>query len=310
MKTLTVATRASDLAIFQTNTVIAKLLKIAPNLKIKIAEVTTSGDSDTRTALWNLKNTGFFTSQLEDALLEGSADLAVHSFKDMPTKENLLLQITAAFDRNYPADCLVARKKIKSLDELPANACVGTSSLRRASQLLFKRADLKILPIRGNIQTRLTKLDQGQYDAVIIASAALERLCMTDSISITFSPDDFIPAPAQGAIAVQTRSDDNETNQLVSQIDDIQTRIICLAERQILKITKCGCHAPVGAFAKIRENDIIIDAFIADCHAEIMIRKQITGPIDQHLILAEKLANEILNAGGRKILDDLESDNN
>ena len=196
---LTVATRRGELAIAQTRTVIAALKAGHPEIEIRIREITSAGDRDRKTALWDLKDTGFFTSQLEEALLAGEADLAVHSFKDLPTARATGLAVPAICDRKWPEDCLLAKRPIGSLDDLPKSARVGTSSLRRAAQLRHLRPDLELVPLRGNVQTRINKLQTTDLDAIILARAGLERLGLTDAISLVFDPKEFIPAPAQGA---------------------------------------------------------------------------------------------------------------
>ena len=306
MKSLTVATRGGALAIAQTEHVIATLKKIHPGLKIRIREITTTGDKDRRTALWALKETGFFTSQVEDALTSHEADFAVHSFKDLPTAQREGLAIGAVFDRNFVEDCLVAALPVESIDQLPAGAKIGTSSLRRAAQLRHLRDDLEPTPIRGNVHTRLRKLDTNEFDAILLARAGLERLGLADKISFIFDPGVFIPAPAQGALGIQTRADDDETNEIIAAIDDDNARITTAAERKILTTMQCGCHAPVGAYAEIDDGDIHIRAFISDLQGKNFISREVTGPAKDVENLAENLATELLNAGGREILESLE----
>jgi len=302
MKVLTVATRPGRLAIAQTRIVISALEREYPDIQIKIRKVTSTGDRDRRTALWNLKSTGFFTSQVEDALLAGEADFAVHSFKDLPTAQREGLTIGAVFDRNFVEDCLVSASPVESIEQLPEGAKIGTSSLRRAAQLKHLRADLQPTPIRGNVQTRLRKLDEGQFDAIILARAGLERLGLGRRISLAFDPTLFIPAAAQGALAVQTRSGDKQLRKQVSAIDDEKARTITSAERQVLTTMQCGCHAPVGAFAKIVGDDIEICAFISDLQGINFIKQDVTGPVAKANQLAEQLAHKLLKAGGKKIL--------
>lgn len=306
MKSLTVATRAGALAIAQSEYVIATLKRIHPGLEINIKEITTTGDKDRRTALWTLKETGFFTSQVEDALTAHHADFAVHSFKDLPTAQRKGLTIGAVFDRNFVEDCLVAKEPVDSIDHLPANAKVGTSSLRRIAQLKHLRADLEPLPIRGNVHTRLRKLDTDEFDAVLLARAGLERLGLADRISFIFDPAVFIPAPAQGALGIQTRANDTETNEIIAAIDDKNARITTAAERKILTTMQCGCHAPVGAYAEVIASDIRIRAFISDLEGRNFISREVTGPADDAENLAENIAKELLKAGGKEILDSLE----
>lgn len=306
MKSLTVATRGGALAIAQTEHVIATLKTIHPGLEIKISQITTTGDKDRRTALWTLKETGFFTSQVEDALTAHEADFAVHSFKDLPTAQREGLIIGAVFDRNFVEDCLVAKEPIGSIDQLPANAKIGTSSLRRIAQLKHLRADLEAMPIRGNVHTRLRKLDDGQFDAILLARAGLQRLSLADKISFIFEPAIFIPAPAQGALGIQTRADDAETNEIIAAIDDKNARTTTTAERKILTTMQCGCHAPVGAYAEVAGDDINIRAFISDLEGKNFIDREISGPAENAETLAENIAKELLEAGGKEILKSLE----
>ena len=306
MDVLTVATRGGALAVAQTRIVIAALEKIYPDIRIKVRTITTKGDRDRYTALWDLKTTGFFTSQLEDALLAEEADFAVHSFKDLPTSQREGLAIAAVCDRQFPEDCLLAAGSIGSIRLLPESAKIGTSSLRRAAQLVHLRNDLKPTPLRGNVPTRIRNLDTGKVDAIILARAGVERLGLAEKISFSFDPEQFIPAPAQGALAVQTRADDIEMNKLLKVIDDEKARLITLAERQILVTMQCGCHAPVGAFAKITGRDMEIHAFISNVDGSNFIKRRITGPAEKAVALAEQLAKDLLAAGGRQILDSLE----
>jgi hydroxymethylbilane synthase len=303
MNVFTVATRGTELAIAQTQVIISALKKIHPDIQIKIKKITTKGDRDKRTALWNLKSTAFFTSQVENALLSGQADFAVHSFKDLPTLLRKGLIITAVCDRKFPEDCLLANGAIDSIKQLPQSAKIGTSSLRRAAQIKHLRVDLEPVPIRGNVPTRIKLLEQGKFDAVILARAGIERLGLSKKISLSFDPRKFIPAPAQGALAVQTRTDDQTITKLIAAIDDKNLRTITFAERRILITMECGCHAPVGAFAEISGNNMKIHAFISDLEAKNFISRYITADADR---LTEKIANDLLDAGGREILEKLE----
>ncbi|MBW8040703.1 MAG: hydroxymethylbilane synthase [Planctomycetes bacterium] len=306
MKTLTCATRGGELAIAQTQTVCSMLKKIHPGLQIDIKTITTTGDQDRRTALWTLKDTGFFTSQLEDALLAQQADFAVHSFKDLPTEYQKGLTIAAVCRRQFPQDSVIAAGPVTSIDQLPSDAKIGTSSLRRAAQLRYLRPDLHPADIRGNVLTRIKRLEEGKFDAIVLARAGLERLNLSDKISFCFDPAQFIPAPAQGALAIQTRADDTDTCNLIAAIDDQDNRTTTSAERRILTTMHCGCHAPVGAYAQIDGNEIEITAFISNVDGTNFIRRQITGPAVDAETLAEKIANDLLTAGGKKILASLE----
>jgi len=306
MKVLTVATRRGELALAQTRLVIAALKASHPEIEVHVREITSTGDRDRKTALWDLKDTGFFTSQLEEALLARDADLAVHSFKDLPTHEREGLAVTAICDRRWPEDCLLAKQSVRSLEDLPKSARVGTSSLRRAAQLRHLRPDLELVPLRGNVQTRINKLQTTDLDAIILARAGLERLGLADAVSIVFDPKQFIPAPAQGALAIQTRRDDDWTVGIVRSIDDPLSRATALAERQVLATMQCGCHAPVGAYAERHGETIEVNAFISDVDGRQMIRRQAEGPLSQAVQVGERVALDLLRAGGRQILDDLE----
>lgn len=307
-RVLTVATRRGDLALVQTQSVIAAIHSRCPDVEVRIREVTSEGDRDRQTVLWQLKDTGFFTSRLEDVLLAGEADFAVHSFKDLPTRWREGLIVAAVCQRRYPEDCLLARKKIGSLDELEAGARVGTSSLRRAAQLRHLRPDLELVPVRGNVPTRLRKLRDADLDAIVLARAGLERLGLTDAISFVFDPHRFLPAPAQGALAVQTRRGDALIDGIIAMIDDADARAATDAEREVLASMKCGCHAPVGAYAEVTGDQIVLEAFVADASGRRLLRSRMVGSTADPHELGRKVARDLLDAGGRQILDDLEKD--
>ena len=307
MDVLTAATRGGDLAITQTRIIISALKKTHPDIQIKVRKITTKGDRDKLTALWDLKSSGFFTSQVEDALLAGEADFAVHSFKDLPTQQRKGLAITAVCERTFAEDCLIANDAVGSIRQLRQSAKIGTSSLRRAAQIRHLRADLKPAPIRGNVPTRIKLLQEGKFDAIILARAGIERLGLGGKISLCFDPEQFIPAPAQGALAVQTRTDDSTATELIAAIDNEKLRTITFAERRVLVTMQCGCHAPIGAFAKITGENMEICAFISDLEGKNFISRRLTGPAADTDNLAEKIANELLNAGGREILEKLVS---
>ncbi len=302
MENLIAATRAGVLAVSQTKSVIAMLNKIRPDLTIEIKTITTSGDSDRRTALWNLKDTGFFTSQIEDALLAKEADFAVHSFKDIPTQYREGLKITAVCDRNFVEDCLISNLNVSSIEQLPNGAKIGTSSMRRAAQIKHLRDDLQVIPIRGNVKTRIRKLDNDDYDAIILARAGLERLGLGEKISFIFNPAEFIPAPAQGALAIQTKSNDNKTNEIIATINNKNAQTETAAERKILSVLECGCHAPVGTYAKISDGQIKIHAFISNPDGTNYISRTKEGLAVNAEKIAGNLALELLSSGGKEIL--------
>jgi hydroxymethylbilane synthase len=301
-RSLTIATRGGALALAQTQIVIAALQERWPNLDCRLKVITTQGDRDQHTALWdlrgNLQAEGFFTSQLEEALVAGQADIAVHSLKDLPTRQAQVLRIAAVYDREYPEDCLVAAGGIKALTDLAKAARVGTSSLRRAAQVRHPRPDLQIVPIRGNVETRLSKLDAGQVEGLIMARAGLERLGLAGRISAVLDPRQFIPAAAQGALAVQVRAEDRDTVELVTAIDQPETRMVTETERQVLISTDCGCHAPVGAFAEMEGDAVHLHAFMADTEGRHLVHRQISGPAEQAMVLAQRVAADLVQAVG------------
>lgn len=300
-KSLTIATRTGSLALVQTQIVVSAIKKLFPALStveepaldIRIKKIASQGDKDRRTTLWELKETGFFTSIIEDALLANQADVAVHSFKDLPTAIRDGLTIEAVLERKFPEDCLVTASLIKSLDELPKEAIVGTSSLRRTVQLKRLRNDLKCVPIRGNVPTRLKKLEQGDFDAIVLARAGLERLGLADKISIIFDPTKFIPSPAQGALAVEIRADDTKTKEIISKLDDKDTRITTTAERQVFSALGCGCHAPAGVFAQLSGDKITISACLSDPDGSNFREHSLSGLIADSSKLAKSIADKL-----------------
>ena len=303
---LTVATRGGALALAQTRIVIDALRARHGDLDIQIKEVTSEGDRDRDTVLWNLKERGFFTSKLEEMLLDGQADFAVHSYKDLPTKSSPLLTVAAVCDRQFPEDCLIAKESFRSLNELPREARIGTASLRRTAQLRYMRPDIEVVPIRGNVQTRIDKLDAGDLDGIILARAGLERLKLAGRITLTFDPRIFICAPAQGALAVQARTGDEAVQEIISTIDDPLARAVTDAEREVLVKMQCGCHAPVGAYAVCTGTEILVDAFVSDAGGERLLATQATGPRSDAVAVGASAAIKLLDAGGRRILDELE----
>jgi hydroxymethylbilane synthase len=276
-----------------------------PSVEIEIVNISTSGDQDRSSPLWKLEGTGFFTTQIENALLENKADFAVHSFKDLPTCLGAGLKIAAVCDRKFVEDVLVSKIKISSINELETGARVGTSSLRRIAQVRGLRPDVETVTIRGNIQTRINKVLDGELDAIVIARAGLERLGCADSISFVFDPDIFVPAPAQGALAIECREDDIETAGLLECIDDKTSRITSMTERQFLSVMEGGCHAPVGAIAAIEGEALKLTGFISDLDGKSSIKMVESGTVNDWQGFATRLGEKMLIAGGRKILEEL-----
>jgi hydroxymethylbilane synthase len=307
MKSIRIASRESKLALAQSEQIRDMLLNLSSDLEITIVKVSTRGDRDKSDFLHKLESVGFFTSEVENAILDGRADMAVHSLKDLPTSYRVGLMVAAIPQRQSPADALVASAPVTSIEDLPAGTTVGTSSLRRIAQLRHIRDDLECVPLRGNIETRVSKVTSGKVDAIIVACAGLNRLGLADKISAILPLEEFLPAPGQGALAVQIREDDSELAELVSQIDDRDSRITAEAEREVLKAMHGGCSIPLGAYAKISGDTITIDAMISDIKGKTHIRKSKTTSLEQAKTCAGELTQELLDAGGKDILGQIRS---
>ena len=251
---------------------------------------------------------GFFTSEVEQVLIEGTADLAVHSFKDLPTAMSPELAIAAVPKREQVADALVTSKGVSTIQDLPAGSSIGTSSLRRIAQIKQIRNDLDCRPLRGNVETRVGKVESGELDAIIVAAAGLNRLGLKDRISGILPPQDFLPAPAQGALAVQIRRGENELMEIVGQLDDRNSRISAQAERTILSEMGGGCSLPLGTYTQIDSGEISIDAVIMDEQGTKSIKRSITGKLEHADQTARALTQAILEAGGDRILEEIHKD--
>ncbi len=304
MTVMRIATRGSALALAQTKLVARMLEDKHPGLHTELVIVSTRGDQDVEQPLWKMEGVGFFTTQLERALLDGRADVAVHSYKDLPTADTAGLMIAAVPVRENPADCVVSRLKIGSFMQIAPSAFVGTSSLRRQAQLLRLRPDLTIKPIRGNVNTRLRKMDEGQYDLLIMAAAGLLRLGLQERIAFMLEPDRFLPAPAQGALAVQVRADDAATRMVVEAIDDRQTRTLVEAERIVLRRLHPGCHAPVGVYARRVGQRIVMSAFASRPDGTDELRCQVEGDFAAAQAVAEGLSEKMISGGAIEILEE------
>ena len=310
MRHVRIASRASKLALVQAEYIRGLLQKLSHDVEFSIEEVSTKGDRNKSDFLYKSESIGFFTCEVENSILDGRADIAVHSLKDLPTKIASGLAVIAIPKRENPCDALIASDGIASIEDLPAGATVGTSSLRRIAQLKHQRGDLKCVPLRGNVETRIGKVLTGQIDAAIVACAGLNRLGMAGSISAILSSDVFIPAPAQGALAVQIRADDSNLAELVRRLDDETTRIAVEAERTVLAAMHGGCSIPLGVYAQISDDIITINAMISDIEGKDHVKRSKTNPLNNAKACAEELAQEMLNAGGREILDELRDSRN
>jgi len=307
MNRIRIASRASKLALAQANIVKESLENLSGSVKIAIVKVSTKGDRDKSDFLYKARGVGFFTSEVEKAILDGRADLAVHSLKDLPVAGTPALVIAAVPKRQSPADALVASGQATSIAELPAGATVGTSSPRRIAQLRHLRDDLKCVPLRGNVETRVGKVTMGRLDAIIVANAGLIRLGLAEKASVILQPEEFVTAPGQGALAVHVRPEDTELIKLVSQLDDEPSRIATQAERSVLAAMHGGCSIPLGVYARIIDNHLLIDVVIADINGKNLVRRSTSSPVTEWNRAANKLAEELLQAGGKEIIDQIKN---
>lgn len=294
---LTIGSRGSQLALWQARWIQARVQSFGIETRLEI--IHTTGDKITDVALSKVGTKGLFTKEIEEALLNGSIDLAVHSLKDMPTELPDDLTLAAIPEREDPRDALIGR----SMATLGQGARVGTSSLRRAAQLRAVRPDLSIENIRGNLDTRLRKLDEGQYDAIVLASAGLRRLGWENRITELIDPEVMCPAVGQGALAVETRDDGGEAQQLCKRLEHDATRIAVTAERAVLAALGGGCQVPIGAYATVDGDTVHLRAIIVSPDGTQIIRKQADGPAHQGAAMGRALGQQLLAEGGREILE-------
>ena len=298
---LTIGTRQSLLALWQSNHIAALLRKEYSECEVVLKKIVTKGDRILDVPLAQIGGKGLFTKEIEEDLLDGTVDLAVHSLKDMPTVLPEGLCLTAITERANVGDAFVSNK-YGSFEELPLGAVVGTSSLRRKAQLLAKRPDLEIRDLRGNVDTRLRKLDEGLYDAIILAAAGLERLGHGDRISSLIPADVCLPAVGQGALAIEARTEDKEVREMLSFLNDLNTKQATDAERAFLGLLEGGCQVPIGVHADIEGENIRIEAIIAALDGSTILRDTINGKADDAVSLGQQLGKKMLAAGGQEIL--------
>ena len=298
---LKIGTRQSLLALWQSNHIAACLRKQYPECEVVLKKIVTKGDRILDVPLAQIGGKGLFTKEIEEDLLSGEVDLAVHSLKDMPTVLPEGLCLTAITERANVGDAFVSND-YACFEELPLGAVVGTSSLRRKAQLLAARPDLTIRDLRGNVDTRLRKLDEGLYDAVILAAAGLERLGHGDRIKAIIPSDVCLPAVGQGALAIECRADDAEVRQMLDFLNDQPTVYATAAERAFLGLLEGGCQVPIGVHADVDGEQIKIEAIIAALDGSTVLRDTIKGAAVDAVALGQKLGKKMLANGGQKIL--------
>ena len=309
MKEIIIGSRGSKLALWQSEWVKARLEALEPGVSVRIEIIKTMGDVRLDVPLSTIGGQGAFTKELEVALLDGRVDVAVHSLKDLPTVTPGGLAITATPVREDPRDALVLRAGAvsdgASLGNLAPGAVVGTSSLRRIAQLKHLRPDVQIKDLRGNVDTRLRKLDSGEYDALILASAGLRRLGFGERISAAIEPAEMLPAVSQGALGIETRADDAETNALVARLDDRRTRSAVLAERALLRSLGGGCQVPIAAHATVEGNRLKLHGLVATLDGSEVLRGSLEGEASDAAGLGERLAAHLLERGASRLLGEM-----
>jgi hydroxymethylbilane synthase len=299
---LRIGTRASLLAVTQSTWVKNQIEQAHPGTRVELVKITTKGDRILDVPLAKVGGKGLFVKEIEDALLAGEVDLAVHSMKDVPTELPPGLHIGIIPVRETPKDAFVS-VQYASIEALPAGAAVGTSSLRRRSQLAALRPDLNIIDLRGNIDTRLRKLDEGLFDAIILAGAGLHRLGLEKRITTLLEPEQMLPAISQGALGIELRRDDAELFAGLQFLHHPATAIAVAAERAFLLRLEGGCQVPIGAHASLSNDTITLTGLIAAVDGRRILKETATGPVDQAQALGTALAETLLARGGKAILD-------
>ncbi|HET7405480.1 MAG TPA: hydroxymethylbilane synthase [Candidatus Bathyarchaeia archaeon] len=295
-----VGTRGSRLSLIQTETIVDQIKRANPNLEIERKIVTTSGDLDMTTPLFRLSEKGIFEREVDEAVLTGKVDFAVHSMKDVPTLLNSKLTIASVPERGAVADVLISRGGTK-LTEIPDGKTVGTSSLLRVAQLRRVRPGLKPEPIRGNVDTRVQKVERGEYDAVILAEAGLTRLGIAENVMERLSLDEFLPAPGQGALAVTARMDDSRMIEILRTVEHQPTRAEVEAERALIEKLEGGCKVPIGAIAFASHSTIRLTACVLSLDGKERLIAKREGPVQDPKVLGRKAATDLLEKGAKKI---------
>ena len=301
---LRIATRKSPLALWQAEHVQARLQALHPGLEVELVTMSTRGDRILDSPLSKIGGKGLFVKELEQGMLEGSADIAVHSMKDVPAEFPDGLALGVILQREDPRDAFVS-DQFESIQALPQGAAVGTSSLRRQCQLRAQRPDLQTLDLRGNVGTRLAKLEAGDYAAIILACAGLKRLGLAQRITRALSPEEMLPAIAQGVIGIECRADDAATRALIDPLDDTETRYRTLAERAMNATLSGGCQAPVAGYSELDNGILHLRGLVGRPDGSELIRGEISGPADDAEQLGQQLADDLLARGARPILAEL-----
>jgi hydroxymethylbilane synthase len=302
--TLTIATRESALALWQAHHVRDRLMTLHPGLQVALLGMTTQGDQILDVTLNKIGGKGLFVKELEQALMDGRADLAVHSLKDVPMILPEGFELAAIGEREDPRDAFVS-SQYQQLSELPPGAVVGTSSLRRESQLRARYPHLDIQPLRGNVNTRLRKLDEGQYAAIILAAAGLKRLGFADRIAALLEPEQSLPAAGQGALGIEIRSGREDVKALLAPLHHAETAACVRAEREVSRQLGGSCQVPLGAYAILREGTLWLRGFVATPDGKTLLHAEVSGNPDAPEALGSTLAHALREQGADAILNSL-----
>ena len=301
---IVIATRESQLALWQAEHIRARLRALHPGLEVELLGMTTQGDQILDSPLSKIGGKGLFVKELEQAMAEGRADLAVHSMKDVPMVLPEGFELAVITEREDPRDALVSNH-YKSLTELPEGAVVGTSSLRRQAQIRARFPHLKIEMLRGNVNTRLRKLDEGQYDAIVLAAAGLKRLELGHRIGGLLAVEESLPAVGQGALGIEIRSGRADLMTLLAPLADANTAACVRAERELGRVLQGGCQAPIGGYAELRDGRVHLRGFVSDLDGVRFYRAEATGDASDPETIGRQVAESLLVQGGDKVMAEL-----
>lgn len=302
-----IATRNSPLAVWQAEFVKAELMALHSDIEVELIGMKTQGDIILDTPLAKVGGKGLFVKELEQGMLDGRADIAVHSMKDVPVEFPEGLHLPVICEREDPHDAFVSNH-YDSIDDLPHGAKLGTSSLRRECQARTRRPDLEVLPLRGNVNTRLRKLDEGQFDAIILAMAGLKRLGFDERIRSSMTPEQSLPAIGQGALGIETRIDDEEMNALIAPLHDPQTAITVSAERALNRRLAGGCQVPIAGYAMLEGDEVWLRGLVGSPDGTNTLFAELRGPASQAEAIGTEVAEKLLAQGADKILADVYGD--
>jgi len=303
-KLIRIATRQSPLALWQAEHVAELLVRAFPGVRTQLVKMVTRGDKILDAPLAKVGGKGLFVKELEQGMLEGVADIAVHSMKDVPVDFPEGLHLASILTREDPTDAFVSNH-YASLNELPANARIGTSSLRRECQIKEKLPDAQVMPLRGNVNTRLAKLDAGEYDAIILASAGLKRLGMANRITQSLDASVSLPAIGQGAIGIECRIDDVEVNAMLTALHDAETGLCVVAERAMNARLNGGCQVPIAGFALLQGEQLFMRGLVGNPDGSVIYRSERSGGLDQGAVIGRLIAEDLLTQGADKVLQAL-----